>query len=228
MPESLLNETDYIVEGEGEVTICELLHSLEGKMDIENVKGIWYKKNGVLKRTPQRPFIQNLDDLPFPARQLLPKEYMNFGHTTISASRGCPFNCSFCQPTLRKLFGPVVRFRSPKNVVDEMEYLKTTFKIKHVKFQDDTFTARKQWVTEVCSEILKRKLKIRWDCNARVNTIDKELLTKMKEAGCTKVEFGVESGSQEILNSLNKGTTIKQIEDAFRYVKKLGSEHMLI
>lgn len=224
MPERILcdESVDYVVEGEGEITIRELIQNLEEHKDIKGVLGVWYKENGVIKRTAPRPYIDKLDQIPFPARDLLPKEYFKYGHANLIASRGCPFNCSFCQPTLRKIFGPKLRFRSPRNVVDEMEHLKKSIKIGHVKFEDDTFTINQRWVLELCDEMKERSLTMRWDCNSRVNTVNKNLLLAMKDAGCTRISFGVESGSQKILNILNKGITIQDIVGAFRMCKEVG------
>jgi len=224
MPESVLcNENvDYVVYGEGETTILELVQNLEGHKDVKGVFGVWYKENGAIKRTAPRPYIENLDRIPFPARDLLSKEYFKYGRANMIASRGCPFNCSFCQPTLRKIFGPRIRFRSPRNVVDEMEHLKKSMKIKHVKFEDDTFTVNRRWVLELCNEMKERSLTMRWDCNSRVNTVNKNLLPAMKEAGCMRISFGVESGSQKILNNLNKGITIQDILGAFKMCKEVG------
>lgn len=224
MPESILyNENvDYVVEGEGEITIRELIQNLEEHKNVKTVSGIWYKKNGIIKRTTPRQFIENLDQIPFPARDLLSKEYFRYGYAYIITSRGCPFNCSFCQPTLRRLFGPKVRFRSPSNVVDEMEYLKKSMKIRHVKFEDDTFTINRRRLIELCTEMKKRNVNITWDCNGRVGTVSEDLLLRMKEAGCVKMAFGVESGSQEILDTLNKGITVQEIKNDFRLCKDVG------
>jgi len=224
LPEdTLLNENvDYVVEGEGEITMGELIHNLEERKNVKTVSGVWYKEDGIIKRTNPRSHIENLDQIPFPARDLLSKEYFRYGYADVIASRGCPFNCSFCQPTLRRLFGPKVRFRSPANIVNEMEYLKQTIKIKHVKFVDDTFGINRHWISELCLEMKKKSLDLTWDCNSRVNIVSKDLLLMMKKAGCTKISFGVESGSQEILDFLNKGTTIQQILNAFRICKEVG------
>ena len=223
LPESVLQgaNVDYVVEGEGELTICELVDSLSKGKNISNVAGIFYKENNVIKRTKPREVIANLDDIPFPARDLASNNYFKYGSGTIISSRGCPYNCSFCQPTLRKLFGTKLRFRSPQNVVAEMEHLKKNLHIKFIKFDDDTFTANKKWLLQVCIEIVRQKLEINWACNARVDTVDKEMLLAMKNAGCIKISFGVESGSQEILDTLNKGITIDQIRKAFILCKQI-------
>lgn len=214
MPEHCLanKNVDIVAIGEGENTMLDLANHLD---DMKKVNGIFYKSNGNVVKNKSREFIKNLDVLPLPARDLLNPKYFEDG-ATIMCSRGCPFNCAFCQPTLRKIFGNA-RFRTPKNVVDEIEYLIKNYNSKLVLFHDDTFTANKKWAMEVCDEIIKRNLKFKWICKGRINTIDKELLQKLMDAGCTDIEFGVESGSEQIRNKiLNKNISNGQIIDVFK------------
>lgn len=220
MPEHCLgNENvDIAVIGEGECTTLDLTDHLD---NLKGVDGIYYRKNGNIVRNKPREFIKDLNSLPFPARDLLDSRYFK-GGATIMCSRGCPFNCAFCQPTLRKIFG-ALRFRSPKNVADELEHLIKNYKTKLILFHDDTFTANKKWAIEVCDEILAKKLKFKWICKGRINTVDKELLQKLKEAGCTDIEFGVESGSEQIRNRiLNKNITNEQITNVFKMCYDAG------
>jgi radical SAM superfamily enzyme YgiQ (UPF0313 family) len=224
MPESVLTDAnvDYVIEGEGEITICELTDALQEGRDISQVAGVFYKEGNTIKRATPREPIGNLDDIPLPARDLAPNNYFKYGRGTMIASRGCPFNCSFCQPTLRKLFGTKLRLRSPENVVSEMEHLQKSLRIKFIKFDDDTLTVNKKWVYGLCNEIENRKMGVKWACNARVDTIDKEMLRVMKKSGCMKINFGVESGSQQILDILNKGITLEQTREAFDLCKQIG------
>jgi radical SAM superfamily enzyme YgiQ (UPF0313 family) len=224
LPATILrhDSVDYVIMGEGELTVVELLDVIENNKNVETVQGVIYKSNDSIKKTDSRPPIQDLDSLPFPARDLLPKEYFRSGFTNMIAGRGCMYNCSFCQPTLRIIFGSKLRMRSPQNIVDEMEELKEKMKIKLLKFDDDTLTLNKKWVFSLCDEIIKRKVGLKWECNSRVNTIDKEKLLAMKKAGCTKISFGVESGSQMILNRLNKGITVQQSIEAFKICKEVN------
>lgn len=212
-------DVDTVVVGEGEETmldVCKNLHQLE------KVKGIWFKQDGNIIKNPERELIKNLDALPFPAYDLLNDEYFKDGGV-IMCSRGCAFNCSFCQPTLRKLFGNAVRFRSAKNIIEEIEFLIKKYNIKHFLFHDDTFTVNKAWVKELCNEILEHKLNIKWICKGRINTVDRELLKIMKDAGCTDIEFGVESGSEKIRNTiLNKNISNELIINVFNMCKEVG------
>lgn len=222
---------DFAVIGEGEITFLELVNALQKYGDTADIQGIAFYNGKEVIVNPPRNHVQDLDLLPFPARHLLPMEsYIGFNllyygrpATTIIASRGCSYNCSFCQPTLRKLFGKKVRSRSPKNIVDEIEYLTKEYGIKLVTFHDDTFTLNKKWVITLCHEILNRGLRVEWICNSRANTVDEPLLTKMKEAGCIELRIGVESGNQWVLdNILRKGISVDQIRRAFRLMKKCG------
>lgn len=219
---------DYIVIGEGEITLLELIKTIEKGRSLAKVKGIGYKEGGKIKITEPRPPIENLDELPMPARDLLPTfDYYceRFGidyfteppATTMFTSRGCPFNCNFCQPTVHNLFGRKTRFRSPEKVVEEIIFLKKKYGINKIYFQDDTFTLDKQRVHNICRLIKENDLHLRWAINSRVNTVNRELIFAMKKAGCENISFGVESCSQKILNNMNKGTIVEQEIDAFRW-----------
>ncbi len=211
MPETLLEiGFDYVIQGEGEKAIVELL---AGNI----IKGI---------RTLHFNPIDDLDSLEFPARDLLPKKYLKRHAASIMASRGCPFNCSFCQPTLRTMFGSNVRKRSVWNVLEEINQCYIELGINYFEFFDDTFTADKNWVYAFCNNFPNHTPKgsepIHWECLSRVNTIDESLLIAMKKAGCYRITFGVESGSQEILNFYRKGITVEQTKEAFKLSKKVG------
>lgn len=213
---------DVIVRGEGEHTFLELAEHMRKYGKINKVAGITFRKNGKILRTPNMPFIENLDELPFPAYHLLPLEkYGSLGRKffLLLSSRGCPFQCSFC--TMRLMDGEKLRARSPKNVVDEIEYIKE-YGADAFSFCDETFTLDKQRAYKVCEEIKRRKLNIPWDCQTRVDQVSKEILTKMKEAGCQLVGFGAESGSQKILDIMQKGTTVEENEKAIKLAKEVG------
>lgn len=230
-PELILKNKNIDVAGigEGEYTVLDLVKNIK---NLEKVDGIYYKKNGRIIKNKSREFIKDIDSLPFPAYELLDSRYFRNLEKVIVGSRGCIFNCAFCQPTLRKLFGHNIRKRSPKNIVDEIEFLVKKYNTKKILFHDDTFTVDKKWVIDICRMLIERKLKIRWICNSRVNTIDLEMLEWMKKAGCTLVEFGVESGSDYIRNSiLKKGTSKKQIKKAFLLCHKVrikSSAYMMV
>lgn len=169
--------------GEGEYTMLELVKTLERGEDLRNVKGIACKNF----KTPPRQIIEDLDNMPFPARHLLPMEdykimNMKLPIGTLISGRGCPFHCSFCASSA--MHGHKLRLRSSENVVDEMEHLKEDHNAEMIAFMDDTFTLNKKRVYDICDEIQERKLDRYWGCTARVDTISEELLCKMKEAGC--------------------------------------------
>lgn len=221
-----LKGVDFITKGEGELPFFNLLEALEGRGQLSNIKGLVYQEEGRLIDNPVGDFIENLDELPFPDRELLPIEKYNSilggNHivTTMFTSRGCPFQCAFCdRPHLGKKF----RARSAKNVVDEMEEC-LKLGIEEILIYDDTFTVNRQRTLDICDEILKRGLKFIWDIRARVDTVDEEVLKKLRQAGCARIHFGVEAGTEKILKVLNKGIHLGQIENAFRLAKKAGLE----
>jgi len=211
---------DYVIIGEGEETLLELIKNKK----LNLIKGLYYKIKGKIIENKPKEYIKNLDKLPLPDWSLLPTfdKYLKYSkQMPIMISRGCPFHCSYCQPTLNKMFGKITRFRSPKRVVEELEYLTNKFNISNFVFHDDTFTLKKKWILDFCKILKKKKLNIRWKCNSRVGIIDDETLSAMKSVGLEKIAFGVESGSQRILEKiLNKGIKIKQIIEAFEQCHK--------
>ena len=221
-----LGNSDFIVLGEGEKTFHQLVENIGSEEKLKEIPGlIFYDKEGTLVRTPPSEFIENLDELPFPARDLIDnKKYFsalgaNRQVTTMITSRGCPFRCLFCdRPQLGKRF----RARSPKNVADEMEQCLKNYGIKEFLVYDDTITVQRQRVIDICDEIIRRKLNIVWDIRARVDTIDEALLSALKKAGCARIHYGVESGTQKVLDIFQKGITLEQAERVFKLTKKAG------
>ncbi len=224
---------DIVVKGEGEQVMVKLVQALKSGKGLENIKGLFYKKNGKIVYSGQQELLESLENLPFPARDLLPmQKYLKYSigrsswilprpSTTVLGSRGCPYNCTFCATNLN--YGRKVRHRSAKNYVDEIEMLIKDYGVKGILFNDDTITADRKWVLDLISEFKKRNLKIKWGCNTRVNLVDKELLMKMKAAGCVSISFGVESGVQTVLNKYHKkGITLDQVRKAFRLCKEVG------
>ncbi len=220
---------DFVVRNEGEITLHELLKELGNGRKVSKIKGLTFKKGKNIINTEQRPFIEDLDTLPFPARHLVDMSmygrrqmFFNcFPLDVVSTSRGCPFDCHFCSSD-RYMFYRTYRFRSAKNVVDEIELMIEKYGSKGLYFREDIFTVDKKRLFEVCDEMKRRKIDVPWLCESRIDTVSKEKLKKMKSAGCQAVWFGVESGSQKVLDYINKGITISQIEDAFRNCKELG------
>jgi len=214
---------DIVVRGEGEPTLLELARHVSNPKVLHKVDGITFRNNRRIVRTPNRPFIQKLDELPRPAYKYFPLEkYRLFGRgiLPIITSRGCPFQCSFC--VAARIFGKTFRARSPKNVVDELEWLRDVHGADAFTFYDDTFTLDKRRIFKICEEIKNREIGLPWDCQTRVDQVSKEILVKMREANCQQVFFGVESGSQKILDAVKKGTSIEQNEKAIRWAKDAG------
>ncbi len=233
LPEETLKnpEVDIVVSGEGEYKFLELVRAINRKDRLGGVGGIYYKTDGQIVKTDDSEYIEDLDKVPFPARDLLPMANyllqppvlpLPSPSTTIVPSRGCYGNCRFCQPTLKKLFGRKIRFRSPRNVVDEMAFLKREYNLKGLYFADDEPTWNRDWMMSLCEEINRRGLKIVWTCASRVDTVDIQLLETMKRAGCIQIGFGVESGSQRVLNYYRKGIKVEQVAPAFHACNKIG------
>ncbi|RJQ18458.1 MAG: radical SAM protein [Nitrospiraceae bacterium] len=233
MPEETLKnnrEIDFAVLGEGEYTMLELVDALEkGANDFTGIKGIAFldKENKFIITPPREPE-KDIDKFPLPARHLLPMKlyrptptyYQKLPAHIILTTRGCPFRCSYCS----KIFGNLVRFHSVERIIKEINILIEEHGAKEIIFRDDTFTINKKHTTQLCNEMIKQGIhkKIRWMCMTRVNLIDEELLKIMKKAGCWSMHFGVESGSQRLLDLVRKDITIEQIKKAFYLTKKVG------
>jgi len=219
---------DYLIQGEGELAVLDLLEALEGRGSIESVPGIVYKENGSVVNNGIAPKIPDLDQIPYPDRRFLPIEHYGslLGRenliTTMFTSRGCPFRCTFCdRPMSPTISG--FRWRSAKNVVDEMEEC-ADMGISEILIYDDTFSVRKDRVLEICDEILARGLKVTWDVRAHVNTVNSHLLKMMKRAGCDRIHYGVESGNDRMLKVIKKSTTVKNVKKAFVETRAAGIE----
>lgn len=218
---------DAIVRHEGETTFMELVNSLSNNFDLSCIQGITYREHDSIKRNPERPFIENLDSIPFPARDLFQREnyYTDESVVQIISGRGCPFQCVFC--SCSSMWGHQVRLRSPENVVDEIEHVLKTYSINRFGFVDDTFTIMKKHTVEICEEIMRRGLDIQWACNVRVDTLNEELVNLMKKAGCVRFFMGIESGNQETLNFVKKKITVQQIRKAVELAHKYSIETVL-
>jgi radical SAM superfamily enzyme YgiQ (UPF0313 family) len=216
-----LPEIDYVILGEGEETVVRLLNCLEQGTDPACLDGIAFEREGEIFVSPQINWIKDLDALSFPARHLthFDKYHSLIGKgnisTTLMASRGCPFRCTFCYLP----FNGKLRFRSVGNVVDEIQEC-VRMGIREFFFFDEVFTINKERVKAICQEIVDRKLDIIFDVRSRVDTVDEEVIRYLKKAGCSRIQFGVESASPEILKRMNKNITLEQVYRAFKLAKK--------
>jgi anaerobic magnesium-protoporphyrin IX monomethyl ester cyclase len=229
-PKETLNfkEIDFIAMGEGENSLLGLL---SGKNPTK-IKGIGFKKNGELIINSLEETIPDINIFPILAYDLLPmnkyypasgsyKRKPSFGMVT---SRGCPGNCTFCKGDI---LGKKTRFRSAQKIVEEIEFLQKNYNIKDITFYDDTFTSNKQRINDFCDVLIKKKIDLTWCCFSRVDTIDFEILKKMKMAGCYQVMYGVESADPQILANIKKRITLEQVEKAVNATKKTGIETRL-
>jgi radical SAM superfamily enzyme YgiQ (UPF0313 family) len=234
LPELSLREckADFAVIGEGEFTILELLDKWDNDTERKKIKGIAYIEKGNFQLNPRRELIQNLDDLPFPAWDLInPLAYPRMPHgrtmkrypvAPIFTTRGCPFSCSYCAST--QFWERKFRTRTPGNVVDEIEYLVNEFGVREIHIWDDNFTLIKKHVLGICKEILKRNLDLTFACpnGVRIDRLDKEILTAMRQAGFYALIFAIESGAQSILDKANKKINLKIIPGKVKLAKSLG------
>lgn len=219
---------DFIVAEEAEKTVLALVNALEHNEPVEHIPGI-YTKNGTF--TPSTP-TTDLDEFPFPDwEQIDPRKYKkaphggfirHFPYAPISASRGCPYRCTFCASP--KFSRRSIRFRSPENVVAEIRYLVDNFGIKEIHFEDDNLTLWRDFAVKICNLIIEQGIKISWACpnGVRADKVDLELFKLMKKSGCYYVAFGVESGNQEILDNVKKDLRLEDVERAARLARKVG------
>ena len=219
---------DSIVIGEGELTTYDLISAISVGDDWRKVKGLAWFENGNIRYNDLRDKIYNLDDLPFPARDLLPKVLATIGTASMFSSRGCYGNCTFCSQNAFDKMNPGLKWRgrSANNVVDEIEYLINKFKVKTIKFNDDNIfgpgNKGKQRVVDICNEILRRNLKIKLMAYCRVNDVDVEIMSLMGKAGFERILLGVESTNDTILKGYSKGVNFEQIQNAINILNSIG------
>ncbi len=219
---------DVGVIGEGEETMLDLIEHFQGGRSLDSIDGIVYRKDdGALHFTGKRKKLRDLDQLPFPARHLLPPNIYRpvpvddhaFPKFAMVTSRGCPHACAFCQKSRSGY-----RSHSPQYVADEIEHLVRDFGVRDIAFVDSLFCANKKRVYAICDELIRRGLnkKVSWTCSSRVEVVDEPLLQRMKEAGCWRTRFGIESGSDEVLDFISKGITKDKIRAAITAADKVG------
>jgi len=216
------------VAGEGEETLAELLDAFERGGDLSAVKGVSHAAAGRIISAPPRPMLEKLDDLPFPARRLTryDRYYSVIGRdnvsTSLMTSRGCPYRCNFCFVQ----YGGRYRTRSAENILAEIEDC-LALGIREFFFFDELFTGDRRRVMEFCSVVARRGLRITFDIRSRVDTVDEEMLRLLKRAGCVRIQYGIESGTEEILRAMNKRITLEQTRKAVAATKRAGMDVLL-
>lgn len=224
------SEFDVAVQGEGELILVELLNCYDRGGDVADVRGVIYRDATGETRLTHPPATSTvLDELPFPAWDLLPDfpkryklavyDYPRGPVATIAASRGCPFHCKFCDTST---FGARVRYYSPVKVVEMMRHLNEKYGVRHVLFVDDLFLASRLRATEFCELLIASGLKMTWSCAARVDTVRPDLLALMKKSGCWQISFGLETGSDEMLRKMDKYARVEKSEQAVKWTSEAG------
>jgi len=220
---------DFGIYGEGEISFKNLLRCIKYKKDLSKINSLIWKRGQKLIINPPEKLITNLDKLPFPARHLFPMEKYHSsanirGNKTLNimTSRGCPYKCTYCAGSL--IFGGSFRYHSTERVIAEIKELINKYHADNIQFYDETFTANRERVIELCNKMIKSKLNVQWSCFTRVNLVDAELLKKMKQAGCYLIFYGLESGVQRLLNIIKKGITLEQSRRAMKLTHEAGIE----
>ncbi|MBI4188771.1 MAG: B12-binding domain-containing radical SAM protein [Chloroflexi bacterium] len=233
-PDSFLKHFDIVVRGEGEQTMLDIISAYEGKRELKSVPGIAYRENrqDPLGKatdtvfTPPRPMRTDLDSVAFPLRRLLPnQQYIRSGQsrfgrsvTSVITTRGCPFHCEFCS---NAVFGVSYRQRSPKNVVDEVEEV-LSLGYDYIHFADDVFTLKRDRLSGIIEEIKSRKLRFKWECLSRVDSLDLETARAMRDAGCERMFFGIESANESVLKLMGKKITLANAQKAVDIASQAG------
>ncbi|MCB4790816.1 MAG: B12-binding domain-containing radical SAM protein [Elusimicrobia bacterium] len=220
----------YAVIGEGEYTFLELVNSIENKQPIEKVNGIAYRQGDKIILTSPRDYIKNLDELPLPARDLLPNiagecysnafRYKQLPMTSVITSRGCPYACIFCA----RIFGARYRMHSFDKVMEEIRHLVKNYGIKEIIFVDDTFIVDIERTIKICNALKEQKLGLTWSCHGRIDILYKhpELIPLMKNSGCWYISLGIESGNAEVLKKIRKNITLEQVDSVVNQLNSAG------
>lgn len=242
LPEKVLSDhnVDLVCIGEGEITLEEIarMFNLYGKdllrvKNVQTIRGLAFKHNGAIHYTETRKLIDNIDDLPLPAREMLPmKNYfcdqkenpylMRWPMTSIITSRGCPYNCVYC--SARSVWGRSWRYRSPKMIVDEIEHLTKAYGIRELAINDDALACNQKRLKDICCELVKRKIDIRWSTpnGVAVWLLDRECISLMKKAGCYRLTFGLETGDDETARFIRKHYDRDKAIEIIRYANRKG------
>lgn len=215
---------DVVIRHEFDTKIAKVVSNL-GNLDA--IGGITYRNDDEIVDNGDGEFAEDLDKIPFPDRDIIPWQwyleawYSRKPFMNMMTARGCPYHCAFCLWP-QSMYGHKQRFRSVDNVIAEIDYIVGRYGVRELNIDDGTFTTNKKRVIEFCRRLRRKNFDLIWTCNGRVDNLDDEMLSEMKSAGCKMIRLGVESGSQEVLNKIKKGLTLKQIEDGVRLVKKHG------
>jgi radical SAM superfamily enzyme YgiQ (UPF0313 family) len=211
---------DYVVRGDGETALLELAAEIAGAgRGFEAVENLSLRRNGSVTHNPPGKRSRNLDEIPIPDRTLLTnrRTYSSEDMGLIMTSRGCPFSCSFCATETRQ-----VRYSSVERVLAEIRQVQADYGVTQFSFKDDSFTVNRGRVAEFCDALRREDLRIGWECNTRVDLITEDLLIRMKKAGCNSIKVGIESGSEKVLERMNKGITLDQVRTAATILRKIG------
>jgi anaerobic magnesium-protoporphyrin IX monomethyl ester cyclase len=220
---------DIVAPGEGEGTILEIAeHFHSGKIDLKDILGIGFRENGQLVFNEGRPRVDNLDSLPLVERTFfkpdgympLPQRYKHLPTANLVTSRGCPYACTFCFEAGR--FGLKFRAQSVDRVIEEIKYLQKEYGVREINFWDDIFLVNKKWIYALCDALEREKIDIVWTCESRVDHVDPELLKRIAQVGCYSIFYGFESGSDELLEQMKKGTTVEQNRTAAKWTTEAG------
>lgn len=234
LPEQSLidSKADYVVIGEGELTLTELVECLEKHGDLSEIKGLIYWEDKKIKKNEERELIDNLDSIPFPAWHLMPPtkypkdphghEYIRYPYAPIITTRGCPFGCTYCAST--NFWKRRIRLRSTKNIVDEIEFLVKKYGVKEIHIWDDNFTLIKNHVLGFCNEISKRNINITLKCpnGIRIDSLTPKILYNLRKIGLYQMALAVESGNQKILDNVKKQSNLKKISKILKIIKKFN------
>jgi anaerobic magnesium-protoporphyrin IX monomethyl ester cyclase len=225
LPEEILRENpfvDFVLQYEADQTFSQVLEMIETELPrIESIEGLCYRSEGIIILNGGCPLPANIDDIPFPDRALFALEkYPPHYRGTLITSRGCPFQCPFCSSS--KMHGKVYRRRSPKNILAELTYVVNAVDTSIIHFVDDNIAFDQKRLFKMCDRIIQENIGISWNCNARIDNMSWELLQKMAEAGCSSIIYGLESGSQHILDGVKKGYTVGQAEEIISLTKRAG------
>lgn len=221
----LIPELDFVIRHEPEMSFADILERVTNGKPLDGLLGCTYRNgDGRIVLGADRPLLKNLDDLPIPRQHLLPLDryqmpFLGRRYTWVLTNRGCPYSCTYCFEGV--VWGKSVRYRSARSIFKELEYL-AGHNVRNVLFLADLFTYDRKGVMELCDLIIESGLKVRWTCNSRVDTLDEQMTRKMKQAGCWLIAFGIESGSQTVLDNVKKDAKVEQARATIEMCNRLG------